>query len=159
MNKTLIACFSATNTTFGVAKTIAAKVSGDLFRIVPETPYTPADLNWNNSKSRSSVEMKDPASRPKIADKVPDMGAYQTIFLGFPIWWYVAPHIILTFLGEYDFTGKTIIPFATSGGSGLGETENILKSACPRAIWKSGICFAGHVNNTALETWLKDLAM
>ena len=116
MNKTLIAYFSASGETAKLAKTLSAVTGGDLFEIRPETAYTSADLNWMDKKSRSTLEMKDEHSRPAIAGRVEDMAPYGTVFVGFPIWWYQAPRIIETFLESYDFTGKTVIPFATSGG-------------------------------------------
>lgn len=157
MRKTLVACFSATGVTLSVAKIIAPLVAGELFRILPAQPYSREDLNWNNSASSSSVEMKNAAARPEIADKVDDMGQFEIIFLGFPIWWYDALRIILTFLDSYDFSGKTMFPFATSGGSGLGETPQNLKIACPNAKWQPGICFAGHAGSAQVEAWVKSL--
>lgn len=127
MKKTLVAYFSASGSTAQLAKTIAEVTGGDLFEIKPEQPYTSADLNWNDKKSRSSIEMSDPNSRPAIATTVKNMDEYDTVFVGFPIWWYVAPTIINTFLESYDFSGKTVIPFATSGGSGMGKTDSVLK--------------------------------
>ena len=119
--KTLVAYFSASGQTAKLAKTLAGVTGGDLFEIAPETAYTAADLDWMDKKSRSTIEMKDPKSRPAIAGKVADMAQYDTVFVGFPIWWYQAPRIIETFLESYDFSGKTVIPFATSGGSGMGR--------------------------------------
>ena len=127
MKKTLVAYFSASGSTAQLAKTIAEVTGGDLFEIKPEQPYTSADLNWNEKKSRSSIEMSDPNSRPAIATTVKNMDEYDTVFVGFPIWWYVAPTIINTFLESYDFSGKTIVLFATSGGSGFGKTVSELK--------------------------------
>lgn len=157
MNETLVACFSPTGTTLKVAQTIAHLVSGDLFQIIPTVPYSSADLNWNNPASRSSVEMKDSACRPPIADMVKDWDNYKTVFLGFPIWWYDAPRIILTFLDSYDFAGKKVYPFATSGGSGLGNIPQNLKNACPSANWQPGVCYAGHADNAAIEKWIRSL--
>ena len=128
--KTLVAYFSASGQTAKLAKTLAGVTGGDLFEIVPETAYTAADLDWMDKKSRSTIEMKDPKSRPAIAGKVADMAQYDTVFVGFPIWWYVAPTIINTFLDAYDFSGKTVIPFATSGGSGMGKTLEGLEKSC-----------------------------
>ena len=122
MNKTLVAYFSCTGTTRRAAQALAAAVDADVYEIRLQIPYTPADLDWRNKKSRSSVEMNDPDFRPALADKNAAIGAYNTIFVGFPIWWYVAPTIINTFLETYDFSGKRVILFATSGGSGFGET-------------------------------------
>lgn len=139
MKKTLVAYFSASGSTAQLAKTIAEVTGGDLFEIKPEQPYTSADLNWNEKKSRSSIEMSDPNSRPAIATTVKNMDEYDTVFVGFPIWWYVAPTIINTFLESYDFSGKTVIPFATSGGSGMGKTDSVLKKCCSdKTIWKQG---------------------
>ena len=121
MSKKLVAYFSASGTTAAVAKTLAEVAEADLYEIKPQTPYTSADLNWMNKTSRSSVEMNDKSSRPLLADTDANIKGYDTIFLGFPIWWYIAPTIINTFLESYDFSGKTIILFATSGGSGFGE--------------------------------------
>ena len=122
MSKILVAYFSATGTTADAAKRLADAVKGDLFEIRPAVPYTAADLDWTDKHSRSTLEMKDPASRPEVSSHVDNMDQYDTVFVGFPIWWYVAPTIINTFLDEYDFSGKTVIPFATSGGSGMGKT-------------------------------------
>lgn len=122
MSKILVAYFSATGTTADAAKRLADAVKGDLFEIRPAVPYTAADLDWTDKHSRSTLEMKDPASRPEVSSHVGNMDQYDTVFVGFPIWWYVAPTIINTFLDEYDFSGKTVIPFATSGGSGMGKT-------------------------------------
>ena len=120
ISKKLVAFFSASGTTKKAAERLAKAVGADLFEIKPAIPYSSADLNWMDKKSRSSVEMNDPASRPEIAGSLSNMADYDTIFIGFPIWWYVAPHIINTFVESYDFSGKTLVPFATSGGSGMG---------------------------------------
>lgn len=116
-SKTLVAFFSATGTTMEAASKLAKVADADLFEIVPEVLYTPADLNWRDKSSRSTLEMEDKSSRPAIASKVENMAQYDTVFVGYPIWWYIAPTIINTFLEQYDFTGKTVIPFFTSGGS------------------------------------------
>lgn len=129
MGKKLVAYFSASGVTAGVARKVAEAAGADLFEIRPEELYTKDDLNWMNKKSRSSVEMNDPSSRPAIAEKVADMGQYDTVIIGFPIWWYVAPTIINTFLESYDFAGKKIALFATSGGSGFGKTVERLKGS------------------------------
>lgn len=156
MNKTLVACFSATGNTEKVAKIIAQAVKGDYFAIMPAEPYTAADLDWQNAASRSSIEMKDPASRPAIADSVRNMADYKTIYLGFPVWWYEAPHIILTFLDSYDFSGKVMIPFVTSGSSGLGNIPRILESHCPAAHWLSGRRFEQAPSKNVVESWVKE---
>ena len=120
--------------------------------------YTSADLNWNDSGSRSSIEMKNPASRPAIANRVENMAQYDTVFVGFPIWWYVAPTIINTFLESYDFSGKTVIPFATSGGSGMGKTESILKKCCSAETkWKTGKKMSSRESSASVASWLKSL--
>ena len=141
--KALVAYFSATGTTERAAQALAEATGADLFEIEAAEPYTAADLNWNNSSSRSSLEMNDDAARPAIAQKVSDLEAYDTVFVGFPVWWYIEPRIIDTFLESYDFTGKTIIPFATSGGSGLGEAPARMSAICPGATVKRG----GLLNN------------
>jgi flavodoxin len=128
MSRKLVAYFSATGTTAKLAETLAEAVGADIFEIMPKTPYTAADLNWQDQKSRSSIEMQDPTSRPAVVDARDNMADYDTIFVSFPIWWYVAPAIINTFLESYDLTGKTIIPFATSGSSGMGRTRPCLKN-------------------------------
>ena len=138
MGKTLVAYFSAGGVTRAVAERLAAAAGADLFEIRPAVPYTAADLDWTNKNSRSSVEMSNPGSRPEIAQRLEGMDDYDTVFVGFPIWWYVAPSIVRTFLESYDFSGKTLIPFATSGGSGLGKTLEQLKPLCPGALWKEG---------------------
>lgn len=136
--KKLVAYFSASGTTAETAKRLASAVGADIFEIRPAVPYTRADLDWTRSDSRSTVEMKDPHSRPEIASRCANMEEYDTVYIGFPIWWYVAPTIIDTFLESYDFSGKTVIPFATSGGSGMGKTVDVLKTVCPNAVWKKG---------------------
>ncbi len=122
-----------------------------------EVPYSSADLNWMDKKSRSSMEMNDPSSRPAIAEKLPDMKKYDVVFVGFPIWWYVAPTIINTFLESYDFSGKTIIPFATSGGSGMGKTNEKLKPSCPGAVLLQGRLLNGNLSEDSLKKWVKDV--
>ncbi len=136
--KTLIAYFSASGVTARVAKEMANAIGADLYEIQPTEPYTSADLNWMDRKSRSTVEMNDPACRPAIGSPVEHMGQYDTVFVGFPIWWYVEPRIVDTFLESYDFSGKTLIPFATSGGSGISKAEKSLQAHCPKADWKKG---------------------
>lgn len=138
MSKILVAYFSASGVTAKTAEKISAATGADLYEIRPAKPYTREDLNWMDSGSRSSVEMNDPASRPAIAEPVKDMEQYDMVLLGFPIWWYVEPRIVDTFLESYDFTGKTLIPFATSGGSGIERAEESLRAHCPGAVWKSG---------------------
>ena len=155
MSKKLTAYFSASGVTKRYAEKIAEAANTDLFEIKPEVPYTNADLDWRNSQSRSSVEMKNPGSRPEIAQKLPNMDEYDTVFVGFPIWWYVAPTIINTFLESYDFSGKTIIPFATSGGSGMGKTADVLKTVCPDADIKNGKVVNG-MSEKELAKWVNE---
>lgn len=153
MSKKLVAYFSASGVTKSYAEKLAKVTDADLFEIKPAVPYTKADLDWMDKNSRSTVEMKNPDSRPEIAEKLKDMEKYDTVFLGFPIWWYVAPTIVDTFLESYDFSNKTIIPFATSGGSGMGKTSDILRKVCPDADIKNG-----KVINNMSESTLADWA-
>ena len=154
MSKTLVAYFSATGNTAKLARTLAAMVDGDLHEIQPKQPYTAADLNWQDSKSRSSVEINDKSFRPEIANKVDDMGKYDTVYIGFPVWWYVAPTVINTFLEQYNLEGKTIIPFATSGSSGIGNTSAELRNSCKGAILKNGKRFDAGVSAQELRKWI-----
>ena len=153
MSKTLVAYFSASGVTAGIANEIAEAVGADIYEIRPKEAYTPADLNWMDKQSRSSVEMNDPDCRPAIAEPVSGMENYSTVFLGFPVWWYIEPRIVDTFLESYDFSGKTIIPFATSGGSGIGKAENSLKAHCPAANWGKGRL----LNGSDAAGWAKSM--
>lgn len=153
MPTTLTACFSATGNTSTVAHIIADTVKSSYFEIVPAQAYTAADLDWNNPSSRTSLEMKETGNYPQIADKVNDMASFRTIFLGFPIWWYAVPHIVLGFLDAYDFSGKVIFPFVTSGSSGLGKIPQILMNACPTAQWQAGIRFSQQPSRQEVERW------
>lgn len=155
----LVAYFSASGVTAKAAWKLSEAVGADLYQIKPEVPYTPADLNWTDKKSRSSLEMNDPSSRPAIAETLPDMEKYDVIFVGFPIWWYVAPTIINTFLESYDFFGKIIVPFATSGGSGMGRTNEKLKSSCPGATLMQGKMLNGRLSDADLKAWVKSLGL
>lgn len=138
--KVLTAVFSASGVTKRVGEEIARISGGDFFEIIPEEVYTSEDLNWMNKSSRSSVEMNDPSARPGIANIVADMDSYDTVILGFPIWWGIAPRIIETFLESYDFDGKTILPFCTSGGSGVGRSDKALhKNVSGNVKWGKGI--------------------
>ena len=158
MSKKLVAYFSASGVTAKVAETLAEAIGADIFEIEPKVPYTEDDLNWMDKKARSTIEMNDPVSRPEIAIKRDNMKDYDTIFVGFPIWWYVAPTIINTFLESYDFSGKTVIPFATSGGSGMGKTEAVLHALCPDSVnWKSGKMLNGY-DRAQMEAWVRTLA-
>ncbi|HIW77363.1 MULTISPECIES: flavodoxin [Gordonibacter] len=158
--KTLVAYFSASGETARLARTIASVCGADLHEIQPAQPYTAADLDWHDQTSRSSVEMNDPTSRPAIANRVTAMDAYDTVFVGFPIWWYVAPTIVNTFLEAYDFAGKTVIPFATSGGSGMGRTEDILKTCCsPDTRWLPGKRLASRAREAEVRRWVESLGL
>lgn len=152
-NKTLVAYFSASGVTAKVAQSLAGAIGADLYEIKPAVPYTAQDLNWQDQRSRSSVEMKDPAARPELADGAFSPAAYDRIFLGFPIWWYTAPRIIQTFLERFDFTGKTIILFATSGGSGLGQTAKDLAPCCPGAVIRDGQVIRRGTSQAELKRW------
>ncbi len=152
--KILVAVFSASGVTAAVGKAIAAACGGDFHEIVPAETYTADDLNWMNRKSRSSVEMNNPASRPKIRSTVENMAAYDTVIIGFPIWWGIAPRIIETFLESYDFSGKKIIPFCTSGGSGVGRSDTELhKNVSGDVTWAKGRQI-NRANPAAIRSWL-----
>ena len=156
-NKILVAVFSASGATKRVGQEIARISGGDFFEIVPAEKYTSADLNYMNSRSRSSVEMNDPSARPEIADRVSNMEAYDTLIVGFPIWWGVAPRIIETFLESYDLSGKTIIPFCTSGGSGVGRSDTELHRNVSGSVnWKKGVQI-NRPNESTIENWLENV--
>ncbi len=158
MSKTLVAFFSASGTTKRVAEKLASATGSDLYEIRSAVPYTRADLNWQDKRSRSSLEMNDPSSRPELTDKDANIAAYDRIFLGFPIWWYTAPAIVRSFLESYDFTGKSIVLFATSGGSGLGKTAKELSSSCPGAKIVNGQLLNGNPSENALKQWAESLS-
>ena len=153
--KKVVAYFSASGTTAEKAKALAKIAGADLKEIVPKEKYTSRDLNWMDKKSRSTIEMKDEHSRPAIAGRVEDMAQYGTVFVGFPIWWYQAPRIIETFLESYDFTGKTVIPFATSGGSDMGKTADILRAVCPAADILPGKRMSARESAEAVRAWVE----
>lgn len=155
----LVAYFSASGTTARAAKALASAVAADLYEIRSAVPYTRADLNWMDKRSRSSVEMNDRQSRPALADTDAPIDGHDVIFLGFPIWWYVAPTIINTFLESYDFTGKTIVPFATSGGSGLGKSADGLRSSAPGARILDGRLLNGRLDESDLSAWVEGLKL
>ncbi len=159
MNRKLVAYFSASGVTAKVAETLSETIGADLFAIEPKVPYTKADLDWMDKNSRSTLEMKDPASRPEIARVRDNMEEYDTVFVGFPIWWYVAPTIINTFLESYDLTGKTIIPFATSGGSGMGKTNEKLMPSCKGAKLLDGKVLKANVGAKELDEWVAGLSI
>lgn len=155
MSKKLVAYFSTSGTTAKIAKELASVVLADLHEIIPQEKYTSADLDWTNKKSRSSIEMNDKNFRPAIANKVENMAEYDIIYVGFPIWWYVAPTIINSFLESYDLSGKTVIPFATSGGSDMGNTNAELEASCKGAILKNGKRFSVNATKNQLTAWSK----
>ena len=157
MKKTLVAYFSATGNTARLAKCLSQAISADIFEIKPEKTYTEADLDWHDKLSRSSLEMNNSASRPKTAEKLGNMNEYGTVFVGFPIWWYTAPRIINTFLESYDFSGKTVIPFATSGSSEMDDIADKIKMSCSeKADFKSGKRFSSYSVDT-LKSWVDSL--
>ncbi|MBQ1826349.1 MAG: flavodoxin [Erysipelotrichaceae bacterium] len=158
MEKILVAYFSASGITAKVAERLCRTVNGELYEIRPETPYTKADLNWMNRKSRSSVEMADPDCRPPLSDKNADVEGSKVIFVGFPIWWYREPSVIDTFLEAYDFSGKKVIPFATSGSSGLGDTAKRMRAILgDKVIVDEGRRLARNVTEQELKDWVSNL--
>ena len=156
MGKRLVAYFSASGTTKKAAEMIASAADADMYEIMPKQPYSKADLNWMDKKSRTSVEMSDKKFRPEISDTDVSVDQYDEIILGFPIWWYVAPTIINTFLEKYDFTGKKIVLFATSGGSGFGKTVQELQPSAPGAEIREGKLL-NDGSKQAIENWVKSL--
>lgn len=156
-NKNLVAYFSATGQTKKLAYTIANVVNGDVFEIEPKEVYTSQDLNWNDKSSRSTIEMNDQTSRPEILKTKENIKDYDVIYVGFPIWWYEAPRIIETFLESYDFKGVTIVPFATSGGSGMGNTVNLLAKCCPDAIFKKGKKLSASASEKEVKSWIESV--
>ena len=158
MSKVLVTFFSATGTTERLAEKIAKVADGDLFEIRPVEPYTSADLNWHDTKSRSSVEMNDRTSRPEIAE-LPDVSSYDTVFIGFPIWWYTAPHIIWTFVEQSGLSGKTVVTFATSGGSSMGGTTSDLQALTSVDFtWIDGQVLNG-ASDAAVAKWVESLGL
>lgn len=153
----LVAYFSATGTTKRLAEKIAGALDADIHEIQPQVPYTSADLDWMDKKSRSSVEMGDKSFRPQIANKAEDIKDVKTLIVAFPIWWYVAPTIINTFLEQYDWAGKVIIPAATSGGSGMGNTNKELAASCPGAVLKEGRRFTSGVSEKEIREWFEGI--
>ena len=156
MSKALVAYFSASGVTADLSKRLADAIGADLFEIKPETPYTSADLDWQNKKSRSSVEMNDRSCRPAIAYKKENMDDYDVVFVGFPVWWYREPSIIDTFMEQYDFSGKTIVPFATSGMSPIGDSSKNLQSLALGAKVVNGKRFPNNVSEKELVDWANE---
>ena len=160
MKKALVAYFSASGVTAKAAKALAQAAGADLYEIKPAIPYTKADLNWTDKTSRSSVEMQDPSFRPALADQTAQIANYDVVFLGFPIWWYVAPTIVNSFLESYDFAGKTIVLFATSGGSGFGKTVASLQgSVSPETKILEGRLLNGKLSDGELKAWVDSLPL
>lgn len=156
MSKVLVAYFSASGVTKKMAEKLSDAVGADIFEIKPETPYTDADLDWQNSKSRSSVEMNDRNCRPAIAEKLDNMNQYDVVFVGFPVWWYREPSIIDTFMEEYDFAGKAIVPFATSGMSPVGDSGKNMQALAPDAKVAAGKRFPNSVSANELKKWASE---
>ena len=155
--KVLVAYFSATGTTEGVAEHIANGLNADIYEIVPEEPYTDADLNYNDNNSRTTIEMNDPSARPAISGSVDNMDQYDIVFLGYPIWWGEAPRIVSTFMESYDFSGKTIVPFCTSGGSGVGSSATNLEQLTSGANWLEGRRLNGRDSQDTVMEWVNSL--
>lgn len=155
----LVAYFSATNTTEGVAEHIANGLNAELYEIVPEQPYTSADLDWNDNDSRSTIEMNDPNARPEISGSVENMDQYDVVFIGYPIWWGEAPRIISTFMESYDFSGKTIVPFCTSGGSGIDSSAANLEQLTSGAQWLEGRHLNGSDSQEKIMEWVNSLGL
>ena len=156
-HKILVAYFSATGTTKGVAEHIANGLNADIYEIVPEDPYTEADLNYNDNNSRTTIEMNDPNARPAISGSVENMEQYDIIFVGYPIWWGEAPRIVSTFMESYDFSGKTIVPFCTSGGSGIGSSASNLERLTSGATWLDGRRLNGSDSQDTVMEWVNSL--
>ena len=156
MAKALVAYFSASGVTKKLAERLAGAIGADQFEIIPEQIYTDADLNWQDQNSRSSVEMKDRTCRPAIASKVDDMAQYDVVFVGFPVWWYREPSIIDTFAEAYDFGGKKVVPFATSGSSGIGESGKNIGELAKDAHTYAGMRFATNVSTDELKAWAEE---
>lgn len=153
-SKNLVVYFSATGTTKALAETIAETTDADIFEIVPEEPYTNDDLNYNNDNCRANLEMNDENARPAIAESIENIDEYDTIYIGYPIWWGTMPRIINTFLDTYDLSGKTIMPFCTSGGSGVGTSVSAIRNSCPNADVKDGFRGSASTTNTQIEEWI-----
>ncbi len=154
MSKVLVTYFSASGVTANVARNIANNIGADTFEIKPKVPYTSADLNWMDKQSRSSIEMNDKSSRPQIEGTVSKLDDYETILIGFPVWWYTLPTIINTFIESLDFNGKILIPFCTSGGTGISGCEKDLRKAYPKYNWKEGKRLTGREDKSFIENWL-----
>ena len=159
MNKSLVAYFSATGTTEGAANALAKAARADLYRITPAQPYSSRDLNWNNSSSRSSVEMGNDSARPALAQVAPDLSPYDVVFVGFPIWWYVEPRIVDTVLESCDLSGKAVVPFATSGSSGITRAASRMRDIVPQARVLDGRMMNDRPSTSELEAWIRGLGL
>ncbi|MDO5423140.1 MAG: flavodoxin [Eubacteriales bacterium] len=159
MSKVLVAYFSASGVTARLAQRLASAIGADLHEIQPEVPYTKADLDWTDKNSRSTIEMTNKSIRPAVANRVENMEQYDVIFAAAPIWWYVFPTIMNTFLEQYDLSGKTIIPVATSGSSGMGNTNQELAPSCPGAVLKEGKRFAANAGEAELKAWAEEFGI
>lgn len=159
MNKSLVAYFSAIGTTEGAANALAKAARADLYRITPAQPYSSRDLNWNNSSSRSSVEMGNDSARPALAQVAPDLSPYDVVFVGFPIWWYVEPRIVDTFLESCDLSGKAVVPFATSGSSGITRAASRMRDIVPQARVLDGRMMNDRPSTSELEAWIRGLGL
>lgn len=157
MSKVLVTYFSASGVTRDVAQNIADSIGGDLFEIRAKIPYTEQDINWHDKNSRSSIEMNDKSSRPEIEVTVSKLDEYETILIGFPVWWYTAPTIINTFIESLDLSGKTLIPFCTSGGTGISGCEKDLRNEYPGYSWKEGKRFTGNESKESIKNWIGGL--
>ena len=158
-SKILVAYFSATNNTEGVAQKLADGLGADLYEITPEQPYTDEDLDYGNSESRSSVEMNDPSARPAISGSIENMEQYDVVFIGYPIWWGEAPRIMSTFIESYDFSGKTLTAFCTSASSGFGNSDSSLRSAANGATWLDGHRFSAGASADDVMEWANGLGI
>lgn len=158
-NHILVAYFSATGTTKGVAETLADTMSADLFEIVPTDIYTDDDLNYNDNNSRSTIEQNDKSARPEISNTIDDLSKYDTVFIGYPIWWYEEPRIMDTFVESYDFADITVIPFCTSGGSGIGKSGSNLKDLANGGNWLDGDRLSGSLSESEANDWISSLGI
>lgn len=154
--KALVAFFSASGITKAVAHTLAEAISANIYEIIPQNPYTKADLDWTNEQSRTTLECKDKTSRPQIANHI-DISGYDVIFVGFPIWWYSTPHIILTFLETHDFSGKVVVPFCTNGGGEWSNAPKDMQKTCPNAIFKEAKKFNFGASKASMKKWIESL--
>lgn len=158
-SRVLVVCFSCTGTTRGIADRIAQAVGAAVWRIVPEVPYSAADLDYNNDSSRANREQNDPSARPAIQGTCNALAGCDVVFLGYPIWWGMAPKAVYTFLESHDLAGKTVVPFCTSGSSGLGSSASDLRRLAPGAVWKQGRRFGGGESAAAVRNWVESLGL